>query len=72
MRVVVPSAFGGLDAYGPGGFGPQAWPHDDPFMQFDQFSRELVANAGAFEWASDDYTEALAHVKPGMTWHVVA
>ena len=48
---------------------PQSAMHFALLLQYDQFSRELVANAGTIEWASDDYTEALAQVKPGMTWH---
>ena len=48
---------------------PQTWMHFDLLMQWDQFTKELVESAGSLEWVSDDYTEALAHLKPGMTWH---
>ncbi len=38
-------------------------------MAFDQFSKELAPVAGSFEWVADDNTEAVFHVKPGMTFH---
>ena len=41
--------------------------HYDQCMQYDQYSRELVANMGTFEWVADDYTEAVFNVKPGQT-----
>ncbi len=69
VRIVVPTVFGGIDWQGRGGGGTQSAMHFDLLMQWDQFTRELVESAGSMEWVSDDYTEALAHLKPGMTWH---
>ena len=70
VRAGIAQAAGGTDIGGPGGGnGPQTWMHYDQCMQYDQFSRELVANMGAFEWAADDYTEAVFNVKPGQRFH---
>ena len=70
VRVGIAQAAGGTDIGGPGGGnGPQTWMHYDQCMQYDQYSRELVANMGAFEWAADDYTEAVFNVKPGQRFH---
>ena len=68
VRVVITQAAGGLDILGPGGGQPQTWMHYDTLGQFDQFSKEFVQSAGTFEWV-DDFTAALVHVKPGMTFH---
>ena len=68
VRITIPQAAGGTDPMGPGSNQPQAWMLRDSLGQFDQFSRELVARAGTFEWI-DDFTAALVHVKPGMTFH---
>ena len=70
VRAGIAQAAGGTDIGGPGGGnGPQTWMHYDQCMQYDQYSRELVANMGAFEWAADDYTEAVFNVKPGQGFH---
>ncbi len=70
VRAGIAQAAGGTDIGGPGGGnGPQTWMHYDQCMQYDQYSRELVANMGAFEWAADDYTEAVFNVKPGQRFH---
>ncbi len=69
VRAVIQGAEGGLDAQGPASYEPQAWMHTDNLMEFDQFSKELVAVSGSFEWVADDNTEAVFHVKPGMTFH---
>ena len=69
VRAVIQGAEGGLDAQGPASYEPQAWMHTDNMMEFDQFSKELVAVSGSFEWVADDNTEAVFHVKPGMTFH---
>ena len=70
VRAGIAQAAGGTDIGGPGGGnGPQTWMHYDQCMQYDQYSRELVSNIGAFEWAADDYTEAVFNVKPGQRFH---
>ena len=69
VRAVIQGAEGGLDAQGPASYEPHAWMHTDNLMEFDQFSKELVAVSGSFEWVADDNTEAVFHVKPGMTFH---
>ena len=68
VRITIAQAAGGTDPMGPGSNQPQAWMLRDSLGQFDQFSNELVARAGTFEWI-DDFTAALVHVKPGMTFH---
>ena len=70
VRAGIAQAAGGTDIGGPGGGnGPQTWMHYDQCMQYDQYSRELVSNIGAFEWAADDYTEAVFNVKSGQRFH---
>ena len=69
VRAVVPEAEGGLDPQGPASFGPQVFLHFDVLMVYDRFSKELVPVSGSFEWVADDNTEAVFHVKPGMTFH---
>ena len=71
VRIGVADASGGLDFLGPSAGGAHNVVRYDSLMQYDQLDvgSGIQPNAGAFEYVTDDATEAVFHVKPGMTVH---